>query len=261
MDSWSPEMPGRTATPSFLQDAMGGISIFSTKRAGMKTGSVRFHRSQQVALDFFLGQRPDETIHELPVFEQKHRRDASNPILGSDKRIFIDVDFGDLDPAGILGRQFVQDRGHGLAWAAPRRPTVNQHGYGAGNDLVGKGGIGYFNGLIRTAADDQGFPALAAQGPIVDSLFGHAILRSAGKAADDHLVQGRPASAARGPILQPRSQDPILRPAVQASQDDAFLGHRVLTSKRRPGRGICGRMRSASNMATGPENVNRRKTG
>src|SRR5207249_15897 len=75
--------------------------------------------------------RPDEFLHGLAVLEKHDGRDAHHLIATGNLRILVRVQLHDLEFPGILIRQFLDDRGHHLARAAPDGPEIHHHQTGS----------------------------------------------------------------------------------------------------------------------------------
>ncbi|MNR27007.1 hypothetical protein D3C85_1442560 [compost metagenome] len=70
-----------------------------------------------------------ETVHGTAAHHQhagRHRADAEH---ASELLLLVGIDLGQLETAGVVDLELVQQRAQGLAWAAPGRPEVHQHGH------------------------------------------------------------------------------------------------------------------------------------
>ena len=93
---------------------------------------------------------------QFAVLEQHERRNAANTITRRRLLVGVDIHFADLDLAGVLGGDLLEDRRNHLAGAAPGCPVVDENG------LVG--------------LQDVGFEAII--GDVLDA-FGHGFFLSA----------------------------------------------------------------------------------
>src|SRR5690606_21693169 len=64
---------------------------------------------------------------DIATLEQHQRRNAANAILGGRFLVIVDVELGDLELAGVILGDVVQDRGDHLAGATPFGPVIDQH--------------------------------------------------------------------------------------------------------------------------------------
>jgi hypothetical protein len=80
-----------------------------------------------MVFDIRLGAGADEPVNEFPLFKEKQRWDALGGVMHSGHLVLINVEFYDLDPAGILRGELIEDRGYHAARSAPRRPAVYHH--------------------------------------------------------------------------------------------------------------------------------------
>ncbi len=71
------------------------------------------------------GHHADELLGYLAVFEEQHRWDGANAVIGSDGVVVVDVDLGDLNLAGHLSGELFEDGRDGFAGAAPGRPKIH----------------------------------------------------------------------------------------------------------------------------------------
>src|SRR3990172_14009 len=74
-----------------------------------------------------LGKRADLGRLDVAVLEQHQGRNAADAELGRRRLVLVDVDLGHLGAAAVLAGHVLQDRGDGLARAAPFGPVVHQH--------------------------------------------------------------------------------------------------------------------------------------
>src|SRR5512139_3307866 len=85
----------------------------------------------QIAVDeggeLALGYGTDLGGFDLAVLEQHQCRDAADAVLGRRLRVLVDVQFGDLDLAGVFARDFLEHRADHLAGTAPLRPEIHQY--------------------------------------------------------------------------------------------------------------------------------------
>src|SRR5437764_1146598 len=78
---------------------------------------------------FVFGHEPDDgAARLLAALEDEDAWNAGHAVLGGDVVGVIDVEFADLDPAGIARRQLVNRRRQGATGAAPRRPEIDDDG-------------------------------------------------------------------------------------------------------------------------------------
>jgi hypothetical protein len=64
----------------------------------------------------------------VPVAERLHGRDSADPEAVRQRRVGVDVDLGEGDPAVAGLRLALDHRSEGLAGAAPVRPEVDHDG-------------------------------------------------------------------------------------------------------------------------------------
>src|SRR4051812_19090189 len=84
----------------------------------------------------------DHALHRLTVLEDDERGDAHDVEPPGDVRVVVDVQLGDLELAGLLVGDLVEDRGDHLARTAPLGPEVDEHRLARAGDLLVEGGIG-----------------------------------------------------------------------------------------------------------------------
>ena len=84
----------------------------------------RFEPVEQI----FFACDSDDLVAQLAVLEKEQSRDRSDVVLERETLIFIHVHFRYLDRARFFARDFIQHRRDHLAWAAPFRPEIDDHG-------------------------------------------------------------------------------------------------------------------------------------
>ena len=84
----------------------------------------------------------NHAFHRLAVLKHDERGDAHDLKATGDFGVVVHVQFGNLDLAGLLDSNLVEDRGNRLARPAPLRPEVDEHGFGRSSDLLIEVGIG-----------------------------------------------------------------------------------------------------------------------
>src|SRR5918994_5020180 len=72
--------------------------------------------------------RADGRGRGLAVLEEDHRRDGHHPVLHGQALLLVDVDLHELDLAGALLRDLLEDRSDGVAGTAPLGPEVEYDG-------------------------------------------------------------------------------------------------------------------------------------
>src|SRR5690606_23242308 len=72
--------------------------------------------------------RPDELRDGTSLAERDDVRDRADIEHGGDVAVLVRVDLDELDPAGVIGRDLLDDRTERTARAAPRRPEVDDDG-------------------------------------------------------------------------------------------------------------------------------------
>src|SRR5690606_40677955 len=72
----------------------------------------------------------------LAILEQHQGGNAANAVLGRGILVFVDVELGDRQAAGVFGGDFFQDGGDHFARATPGGPVIDQHRL-AGLDHIG----------------------------------------------------------------------------------------------------------------------------
>ena len=100
------------------------------------------HVLVQELADFLGGQGAHEAVHRLAAHEHHAKRDGAHAKhlreLAGDFLLFVGVDLGQQETAGVLGFELFQYRAQRLAGAAPLGPDVQQHGLLQGGlDQVG----------------------------------------------------------------------------------------------------------------------------
>ena len=99
-------------------------------------------------LEHALGYGTDLHALDLAVAEYHQRGNAPNLELAGNLLIFIDIDLGDLDLAGILVGQFVQKGIDHLARAAPFSPVIHQHRLTGIDDVLFERSVGYVRDIF-----------------------------------------------------------------------------------------------------------------
>ena len=64
------------------------------------------------------------TVYQLAVVEEQHRRDIHDAVLLAGVRVVVHVQFADYYFAFVLVGEFLQNRKHHLAGAAPCCPKI-----------------------------------------------------------------------------------------------------------------------------------------
>jgi hypothetical protein len=77
----------------------------------------------------------DPKLH-FPVLEQNHGRDAHHIEAAGQLEIFVNIDLPDPELPGVIGCDFIEDRGDHLARATPFRPEVDEDGLDRPFDLL-----------------------------------------------------------------------------------------------------------------------------
>ena len=85
------------------------------------------------------------------VFEEDHRRDREDFVLGGGLLVLVDVEAEDLEVVA-LGVDLLEDRVDDAARAAPRGPEVDEDGALGVEDVGFEGGVGYV-GQFSTHGD------------------------------------------------------------------------------------------------------------
>lgn len=88
--------------------------------------------------ELFLRLGTNNPLDHLSILEDHERGDRHDPVLDRELLVVIGVEFADLQAAGVLGGQFLDDWRHHLAGAAPGGPKIDEHGHVGINDLSGK---------------------------------------------------------------------------------------------------------------------------
>src|ERR1700736_1321218 len=89
----------------------------------------------------FLARHSSDLIAQLPVFEKEQRRNGANVVLKGKTLVLVHVHFRDLDRAGLLLRDLVQQWRDHFAGAAPFRPEIDDYGLVAVGDFTVKIGF------------------------------------------------------------------------------------------------------------------------
>ena len=132
-----------------------------------------------MALDFMLGQRANELVYLLTVFEEEHGGNALNGILGSDLRVVIHIQFGNLDSAGIFGRQLVEHGRNHPAWTAPWSPAVHKNRPPKGQDFISKCPVRHLNGMAIKRGHRQRRLTFSANRPVTHPMNRNTVFCSA----------------------------------------------------------------------------------
>jgi hypothetical protein len=74
-------------------------------------------------------------------------------------------------------------------------------------------------------ADDQRDTTFAANGPLIEPVFRHAVFCSATETTDNHIIKMGMASAARWLVVKPILWYTILCTAVEAPDNHLIVGH------------------------------------
>jgi ribosomal protein S18 acetylase RimI-like enzyme len=82
-----------------------------------------------------LGPCTDRLGDDLAVLDEDDRRDRRHSEPGGDAWLGVDVELADLDAAGVVARELVDDRAHHAAGTAPGGPHVEQDGHVGLGDL------------------------------------------------------------------------------------------------------------------------------
>ena len=142
----------RAVVPGLGREGVAGERAGPVEVAGLERGGGG--RGQLVGgaravlveegADLGLGQRADELGGDRAVLEQLDRGDAADALGPGDGLVLVGVELHELDPAGVLGGELLEDRAEHAAGPAPRRPEVDQDGDGAraGHDVAGERGVG-----------------------------------------------------------------------------------------------------------------------
>ena len=111
---------------AFGQQLLGGLHLlFGGRFVGAR------HVLVEELPHLGLGQRADEAVDRLAALEQDAERDAAHAEhlrqLLRDLGLLVGVELDELEAAGVVGLELLEDRAERLAGAAPRRPDVEQH--------------------------------------------------------------------------------------------------------------------------------------
>jgi len=85
---------------------------------------------------FLVRASADHLFRDLSVLDQKQGRNGSNTELAGEFRLFVHVNFGEIDFFGVLIRQFLEGGRDHAARSAPGRPKVYESGFGIGLELL-----------------------------------------------------------------------------------------------------------------------------
>src|SRR5690606_40529448 len=113
------------------QHALGVVeTAFGDELLGLGEQTLRFRRQQPLEEDpdLTFRLRPDELRDGTSLAERDDVRDRADIEHGGDVAVLVRVDLDELDPAGVIGRDLLDDRTERTARAAPRRPEVDDDG-------------------------------------------------------------------------------------------------------------------------------------
>jgi hypothetical protein len=97
----------------------------------------RLGQSFQSADDLRFPENPHRLVPLHPALKEKECRNAANPKLLRNARRLVDIDFGDLELAGVLSSNLLDYRREHPAGGAPRRPKIDEQGFrGTRDDSV-----------------------------------------------------------------------------------------------------------------------------
>ncbi len=92
--------------------------------------------------DIFFRFHSDERVLRFSSLEEDEGRDAHDAELLRDFAVLVHVHFVERDFACVLRAEFLDDRNHGLARAAPWSPKVDEDRDGRFQDFAFKFGVG-----------------------------------------------------------------------------------------------------------------------
>ncbi|CVI19544.1 hypothetical protein AGR1A_Cc60322 [Agrobacterium fabacearum CFBP 5771] len=96
-----------------------------------------------------LGRSADLDVSHFAALEDGKSRDGANAELGSQFRVFVDVELCDLDLAGKLRRNFFEARRDHFARAAPFGPEIHYDRFGGFEDFgLEVGGVDFYGSHI-----------------------------------------------------------------------------------------------------------------
>src|SRR5690349_5802453 len=113
-----------SGTPAFCCGSCGA-GLGSPWRVGEKCGDLDVAVNKCGELGF--GQGADLGRFDGAVLEKHERGDAADAVLRRRGLVFVDVELGHLEAAGVFLRHLIENRGDHLARAAPFGPIVHQH--------------------------------------------------------------------------------------------------------------------------------------
>jgi hypothetical protein len=89
----------------------------------------RLGKSFQPADDLRFPENPHRLVALHPALKEKQCRNAANPKLLRNAGRLVDIDFGNLELAGVLSSNLLDNRREHPAGGAPRRPKIDEQGF------------------------------------------------------------------------------------------------------------------------------------
>ena len=113
------------------------------------------------------GPDPDELAHRPPPFENNQCRNAADIVIHGRSLVVVDIHFADFDGAGVLGREFFNQRRDLPARPAPGSPKIDEHRLSRLENFAIEITIGQFDDVggrrdCLLALAPRGLPAQAA---------------------------------------------------------------------------------------------------
>src|SRR5580700_5907952 len=94
-------------------------------------GRRLYEVSQEVDID-----QAGVLLRDLAVIEYDQRRDAADAVASGDRRLLVDIDFGETDARLEFLCGALEDRRHRAARTAPRRPEIDDHRHVVALDVL-----------------------------------------------------------------------------------------------------------------------------
>ena len=109
----------------------------------------KFSRCKKVLLpqrldsaeQIFFARNSSDLITKLPVFEEEQSRDGPDVVLERKTLTFVHINFGDLNHAGFLMRDLIQQWRDHFARTTPFRPKIDDYRLLALHDFAVKIGL------------------------------------------------------------------------------------------------------------------------